>query len=81
MDLDGVEVVIDEWPFLYPYIEIEGDSEYRVRSTAEKLGFDYKDAYFGSVDGLYAKEYGISEDKINNHTPEITFGIKNPFIV
>lgn len=78
--LDNVEIVIDEWPFIEPYVEIEGQSEEAVKNVARKLGFDYSLAYFGSVDGLYAKKYGISEDRINNNTPEITFGITNPFI-
>src|SRR3989338_4442724 len=40
-ELDGVEIMIDEWPFLEPFIEIEGKSEYEVKATAEKMGFDY----------------------------------------
>jgi len=35
---------------------------------------------FSAVDTLYSEEYGISEDRINNHTPEILFGGENPFI-
>lgn len=79
-ELDGVEVVIDEWPFLEPYIEVEGESEEEVKAVSEKLGFNYSDAYFGSVDGLYADKYGISEDRINNQTPKIVFDMENPFL-
>src|SRR5687768_11728177 len=32
--LDGVEIVIDEWPWLNPYIEIEGPTETSVINTA-----------------------------------------------
>lgn len=28
--MDGVEITIDEWPFLEPYVEIEGESEKKV---------------------------------------------------
>ncbi|MGK2896629.1 MAG: class IV adenylate cyclase [Candidatus Saccharimonadales bacterium] len=52
-----VEVVIDEWPWIRPYIEIEGDSEQAVVNAAEKLGFDWSDAVFGSVDVIYIQEY------------------------
>jgi len=76
--LDNVEVTIDEWPFLEPYVEIEGKSEEEVKSVAKKLGFDYKRALFCSVDTLYNKKYGVSEDIINNQIPEITFARKNP---
>ncbi|KXK26919.1 MAG: CYTH domain protein [candidate division WS6 bacterium OLB20] len=78
-DLDGVVITIDEWPFLEPFIEIEGESEEAVILAAEALGYDYSGAYFGAVDGMYAAKYGIPEDIINNHTPEIRFGMQNPF--
>jgi len=79
--LDEVEITIDEWPYLEPYVEVEGASEIAVKSTSDKLGFDYSTAYFGSVGGLYSKKYGISEDRINNKTPEILFNMsQNPFV-
>lgn len=36
---------IDVWPGLPAYVEIEGDSEARVRETARKLGFDWQKAF------------------------------------
>lgn len=55
--LDEAEVVIDEWPWISPYIEIEAATEEIVRSVADKLGFSWDDAVFGSVDVIYNKEY------------------------
>lgn len=55
--LDDAEVVIDEWPWINPYIEIEADSEEIVQTVARKLGFDWKDAVFGSVDVIYERDY------------------------
>lgn len=78
--VDGVEITIDEWPFLEPFVEIEGSSEEAVRKVSDKLGFDWDKARFCSVDALYAEKYGISEDRINNHTPKIVFDMINPFI-
>ncbi|MDP3994847.1 MAG: class IV adenylate cyclase [bacterium] len=78
-ELDGTEITIDEWPFLEPFMEIEGKSEKDVKIISEKLGFDYRKAKFCAVDILYSEKYGISEDRINNHTPKILFGRKNPF--
>lgn len=78
--LKDVEVTIDEWPFLESFIEIEGKSEKTVKKIAEKLGFNYKEALFCSIDVLYNKKYGIPLDVINNQTPEITFHGPNPFI-
>lgn len=53
----NVEVVLDEWPWLYPYIEIESDEEQAVHDMAEKLGFSWDDAVFGSVDAAYKVQY------------------------
>ncbi len=78
--LSGVEITIDEWPFLEPFVEIEGKSEKKVKAIAEKLSFNYTNALFCSVDTLYDKKYNISKDVINNQTPEIVFGKKNPFL-
>lgn len=56
---DGVTFEIDTWPLIDPYIEIEALSEQIVMDYFEKLGLDYSGAYFGSVDILYRKLYGI----------------------
>ncbi len=79
-ELDGVKLMIDWWPFLNPVIEIEGANEDEVRAVAEKLGFDWKDAIFNSIDYVYGKKYNISIDRINNQTPKITFEMENPFV-
>ena len=36
--LDGVEITIDEWPFLEPYVEVEGGSESAVKKGLGKAG-------------------------------------------
>lgn len=79
--LDGVEIVLDEWPWLKPYIEIEGESEDDLRSTAKKLGLDWGDAVFGDVMVAYRAEYphlggrdtvaSIKEVKFGDPLPDI----------
>ena len=78
--IDGIEVTIDEWPFLEPFVEIEGESEESVKHIAKKLGFDYQKALFCSTDTLYSNKYNLSEDIINNQTPKIVFDMENPFV-
>lgn len=79
-ELNGVEITIDEWPFLEPFIEIEGKSEDEVKEIAKKLGLDYSKAKFCSVDTLYSDKYGFPEDRFNNQTPQVTFDMENPFL-
>ena len=78
--LDGVEVTIDEWPFLEPFVEVEGRSEEEVRQVSGKLGFSWDKAKFCAIGTLYKEKYGASLDEINNNTPRIVFNMKNPFI-
>ncbi|MEK7074900.1 MAG: CYTH domain-containing protein, partial [Patescibacteria group bacterium] len=77
--LHNTEITIDEWPFLEPFVEIEGDSEKSVKEIARALSFDYNNALFGTVTILYSKKYGISEAVIGNETPQIIFGGENLF--
>lgn len=78
--LNDVEITIDEWPFLEPFVEVEAKTEGEVKETSFALGFDYSQAIFGAVDILYTAKYGIPKEVINNETSEISFDIKNPFI-
>ena len=78
--LDEVEVTIDTWPFLEPFIEVEGATEELVKSVSEKLGMKWSNAKFCAVDVLYAEKYDIPTHKINNETPEIVFEMENTFL-
>jgi adenylate cyclase class 2 len=78
--LGDVEIVLDEWPWINPYIEIEGPTEASVKKTAEKLGFKWEDAVFGSADVIYKLEYphlknrgviDVKEVRFEDSTPEL----------
>ena len=69
---ENVDVTIDTWPGLSPFLEIEGPDESTVKKTSEELGFDFKKALFGSIDMAYEKELGIPSKEIIK-LPEITF--------
>ncbi len=71
-----VEITIDTWPGLDPFVEIEGHSEEEVKQVTAELGLDFARALFGAVDIVYEKKLGIPPDVINMQTPEITF--ENP---
>ena len=68
----GVEIDIDTWPWVPTFVEIEGKSSEAVAAVAEALGFDMKDAYYGSVEIVYQQLYDVTEDEVNNW-PEIKF--------
>lgn len=72
---DDAEVVIDEWPWLNPYIEIEGEDEGHVKAVAAKLGFDWDDAIFGDVMVAYRKQYPhLGEKDTVGNVAEVRFG-------
>lgn len=77
---DDVDIMIDEWPCLEPFVEVEGTSEESVRMMSEMIGFDYADAMFCGVTSLYMIKYGVSQDLVDNQTPIITFETHNPFV-
>jgi len=78
-ELDGCQIMLDTWPFLEPFVEIESDQESKVKDLSNKLGFDYSKAIFDSVDYQYSLKYNISRDQINQ-TKLIKFQGANPFL-
>jgi adenylate cyclase class 2 len=77
--IDDVEITIDEWPFLEPFVEIEAKTEEEVKRISALLGFDYNQAIFCSVDTLYSQKYNIDKEVINHGTTKIVFDMDNPF--
>lgn len=81
-ELDGVEVVIDEWPWLNPYIEIEGDDEKSIEQVASTLGFDWSNAVFGDVMVAYRAQYPALKDNYGiGNIAEVRFGAEPPEIL
>lgn len=76
-DLD-IEFDIDTWPGLEPWIEIEANTEEKVKEYASLLGFNWSEAMFGSADFVYARVFNITEDWINNQCAILSFA-KLPF--
>ncbi|MCF2129792.1 class IV adenylate cyclase [Strepomyces sp. STD 3.1] len=54
--LGQVAFDFDTWPGLPTFLEIEGPDEASVRQAAARLGLDYSEARFGSVDAIYQSE-------------------------
>ncbi len=64
--LDGVEIMLDTWPWIPPYVEVEGKTEAAVRAVAERLGFDWSLALFDSADGVYQRYYDVTRTEISS---------------
>ena len=69
---DGVEIDIDTWPWIPPFIEIEGKSTKAVEEIANKLGLKMIDAQYGSVSIAYRQVFDVTDEDINR-MPEIKF--------
>jgi len=69
---DSIYFMLDEWPGLKTFIEIEWADNVLVHKYSEKLGFNLSEWIFWAVYQLYFLELWI-EPKIINSTPEITF--------
>ncbi|QQG50829.1 MAG: class IV adenylate cyclase [Candidatus Saccharibacteria bacterium] len=79
--LDDVEIVLDEWPWLDPYVEIEGESEARVREVAALLGFNWEDAVFGSATSAYQVQYPDGDASQLVNIPLVAFDQPLPAII
>ncbi|MEK9171999.1 MAG: CYTH domain-containing protein [Patescibacteria group bacterium] len=63
--LDETEVEIDTWPWIPSFVEIEGKDEKTIRSVAESLEFDWKDAKYGSVENIYQEIFDVTEEEVD----------------
>lgn len=73
------EIVLDEWPWIKPYIEIEAQTKETVKSVSEKLGYIWTDAVFGGVTNAYLSEYPKIKPTENlGDLAEVRFGMDIP---
>jgi adenylate cyclase class 2 len=75
-ELDDCEIVLDENPWLEPYIEIEWPSENSIRSLCERIGCAWDTRRDGGTRILYIEKYGEHARMVRN----ITF-TENPFLL
>lgn len=77
--LGEVEVVLDEWPWLDPYLEIEGPTEALLQDAANSLELDWQEAVFGDIMVAYRAQYPHLKlnDTVGN-LPEVRFGAPLP---
>lgn len=77
--LGKVEIVLDEWPWLKPYIEVEAATEKLVKSAANKLELEWSKAVFGDVMAAYRAQYPhLHQDQTVASLDEVKFGDTMP---
>lgn len=54
-DYKNTEIVIDKWPKLAPYVEVEGPTKEEIDEVILMLGYDLKDAIVINTDDVYSK--------------------------
>lgn len=81
--LNDVEIVLDEWPWVPPFAEIEGPSKDAVMTVAGQLGLEWSTAIFGSITNVYehyfpnmeaGRNIGVIPSLTFNDTPPEWFG-------
>ncbi len=74
-----VEIVLDEWPHLRPFIEIEAATEAAVRDCVKKLELKWEDSVRGNADTAYRHQYpGMTADETINAMPNLRFDTPLP---
>ena len=71
-NMKDVEFMIDTWPWIPTFIEVEGVSEEHVRAAAVHLDLSWEGALFGGVARIYQRYFNV-EDREIDHCPEIIF--------
>ncbi len=70
--LDNVGITIDTWPWIPPFVELEGETEESLKVVCKKLGLNWNDVMHGSVETAYQSHFNVSESEIDN-VESITF--------
>lgn len=60
------EIELDEWPWVKPYIEIEGPDEASLRDITQKLNLNWEKVCHGSVEVVYQAEYDVNDEEIDS---------------
>lgn len=63
--LNGAEIMLDEWPWVRPFIEVEAQDAETVRKVSEQLGLKWNRAIFDTVEPVYYNEYEVTRDQIH----------------
>ena len=82
VSIDGsiVDIMLDEWPFVKPFVELElvEGSRNALKELAEQLGLRFEDAQEGSVIPVYMSEYNVTAQDIRDYRGPMLFNQPRP---
>lgn len=61
----NVEIMLDEWPWVKPFIEIEAPEKQLVIDFAQQLDLSWDQAIFDTVEPVYYNEYDVTRQQIH----------------
>lgn len=64
--LDNVEIMLDEWPWVPTFIEVEAGSEVEVKEVAKRLELSWSDAKFGGITPVYMAAYKLTREEFES---------------
>lgn len=76
--LDQTDIVIDTWPGLEPYAEVEAPTEEALERVARLLGLAWEQRRVGSVVEIYMDAYALDRETVLERLKHCTFE-ENPF--
>ncbi|MDO8471368.1 MAG: CYTH domain-containing protein [bacterium] len=63
--LERTEIEIDTWPWIPSFVEIEGKDAQTVKNVANRLGFNWENAKYGSVENIYQEIFDVTEEEVD----------------
>ena len=82
VSIDGsiVDIMLDEWPFVKPFVELElvEGSRNALKELAVQLGLRFEDALEGSVIPVYMSEYNVTAQDIRDYRGPMLFNQPRP---
>jgi adenylate cyclase class 2 len=63
--IDEAAVILNEWPYVRPFCELEGEDEAVLQRVAVMLGLPWEEAVHGGIEPVYLAEYDITIDEFH----------------
>lgn len=69
----AIRITIHQWPWIPPFVEIEGQDELAVRKAVEGVKLVWANVILGNIEMVYQKYYDVTAEEVYNW-PRVSFG-------